>query len=105
MSNKAKIKQLRKQFNQKCLDRDDHRCRFCGSPDAVVVHHITDRHEMPNGGYVEQNGLTLCPVHHKDAELFHETDGGTWVEGMNPDDLYKMIETTKEKAIMECEKL
>lgn len=36
---------------------------------------INDRHEMPNGGYAKENGITLCPQHHMAAEKFHMTKG------------------------------
>lgn len=105
ISKKQRLKQLRKEFNEKCLKRDKHSCVICSSKEDLEVHHITDRKEMPNDGYSEKNGITLCPECHKKAELFHYTNGEKWVEGMSPDDLYKKIGTTKEDAIMECERL
>ena len=67
------------------------------------AHHITNRKEMPNGGYVKENGISLCPDCHIKAEEFHST--GTAVPGYGPDDLYKVINSTLEKAIEASEKL
>lgn len=62
-------------------------------PDA---HHITDRALMPNGGYVQENGITLCPECHRKAETFHET--GTALPGWSPDDLYRKVGSSREEA-------
>lgn len=104
-------KQIRNNFRNVCLKRDKYSCRMCGRqalPDDALeifdVHHITDRSEIINGGYVLENGITLCkdPCHIK-AEVFHST--GTPVEGYSVEDLYKKINSTLEKAIKASEKL
>ena len=100
-----KKNQVRQEFRDAVFDRDGHRCVFCGYKEELDAHHITDRHEMPNGGYVMENGITLCPVHHEDAEKFHISGGKEWKPGMHPDDLYAKIESSKELAIKESEKL
>lgn len=58
---------------------------------------------MPNGGYVRENGISLCEECHKKAEVFHST--GTPHPGYAPDDLYKKINSNLEKAIEASEKL
>ena len=65
------------------------------------VHHITDRNEMPNGGYVKENGISLCSECHLKAEEFHQT--GISHPGYSPEDLYQKIGSTKELAI-QCAK-
>lgn len=113
LSKKQFLKNLRRAFNEKCLKRDCKGCVCCKlygkegdfSEGELDVHHITDRHEMPNDGYHESNGITLCPVHHLLAERFHMTGGLESVEGYHPDDLYKMINSSKEKAIELCKTL
>lgn len=60
------------------------------------VHHIIDRSEMPNQGYVKENGITLCEPCHEKAELFHSK--GLVVEGWTPTDLFKVIGSSKELA-------
>jgi hypothetical protein len=67
------------------------------------AHHITDRHLMPNGGYVRENGISLCPDCHVKAEVYHST--GVAHPGYAPDDLYKAINSNLEKAIEASEKL
>lgn len=51
---------------------------------------------MLNGGYVQENGISLCPKCHEKAEVFHST--GTPLEGFSVEDLYKKIGSTFEKA-------
>ena len=67
------------------------------------AHHITDRNLLPNGGYVKENGISLCPACHEKAEVFHST--GSSVEGYSPDDLYKKINSSYEKAVEASNKL
>lgn len=47
--------------------RDGGRCVICGEP-AEEIHHILERKLWPCGGYVLDNGATLCPRHHLAAE-------------------------------------
>lgn len=110
MTNK---KQVRKNFRDSVFKRDKNCCRWCNAgpflvntEDYLDAHHITDRSEMPNGGYVTENGISLCKEDcHMMAEQFHISDGEEYVEGMHPDDLYKLIGSSKELAMQESEKL
>ena len=72
-------KRVRAAFRSAVLERARYRCDMCGKPgkdrqggdshskfhadDPSLVpldaHHITDRNEMPNGGYVKENGISL----------------------------------------------
>ena len=101
----AKKKAVREAFRNAVFTRDRHKCVFCDCKTDLDAHHITDRTEMPNGGYVKENGITLCPTHHMEAEQFHISGGTTWVTGKHPDDLYKLIGSSKEKAIRASERL
>lgn len=61
---------------------------------------------MPNGGYVRENGITLCQAeHHMMAEQFHISGGKNWHQGMHPDDLYRMIGSSYEEAVRASERL
>ncbi len=60
---------------------------------------------MPNGGYVKENGISLCSKCHLYAEQFHITKGLAGMMGYLPDDLYKLIGSSKEKAVATSEKL
>lgn len=91
-------KQIREHFRAVVFTRDKFTCKFCDKP-AVDAHHITDRNDIINGGYVLENGISLCEDHHIMAEKFHITEGKEWEEGFHPDDLYKKINSSKELAI------
>jgi hypothetical protein len=80
---------------------DGHRPHHRGVPDEALVpldaHHITDRREMPGGGYVPENGISLCDLGcHALAEARHRT--GTPHPGFSPDDLYAKIGSSFEEA-------
>ena len=103
MSTKQDHKRWRKEFNEKCLKRDGAKCVFCEIKEDLDVHHITNRKEMPNGGYAPSNGITLCSEHHMMAEEFHMT--GEPYPGYSPDELYVKIGSSYEKALADCLKL
>ena len=103
MSTKQDHKRWRKEFNEKCLERDGHKCVFCNVDTDLDVHHITDRHEMPNGGYAISNGITVCETHHLMCEEHHRT--GHAVVGFHPDDLYAKIGSSKSKAYIDSQNL
>ena len=99
----AKKKQVRDRFREAVFKRDGHKCVFCDITENLDAHHIYDRHDMPNGGYVKENGITLCPKHHEDAEHFHWA--GNPVPGMSPEDLMKKIGSTYDRAVAASLKL
>jgi len=102
-----KKKATRQAFRDKVFGRSKYHCECCGikgvdrqSPPVLTkgtalpaipldAHHITDRHDFPNGGYVLQNGISVCDACHMKAEQFHST--GTAVPGFAPEDLYRII--------------
>lgn len=102
-------KQIRKRFRAICLKRDEYRCAMCGliSCDLEVkdldVHHITDRSLLPAGGYVKENGISLCPSCHLKAEEFHFT--GEAHPGYSPDDLYAEIGSSFDQALTASQRL
>jgi len=105
MSIKQKHKEWRKRFSTLVFTRDSFKCRICNKLDGLDAHHIKDRHEMPNGGYVIENGITLCEKHHLEAEQFHISGNVKGVDGMYPNDLYKMIDSSYELAFIKSEQL
>ena len=105
MSNKQAHKEWRKQFSKSVFERDKHKCKICGASQNLDAHHITDRHDIPNGGYVIENGITLCPTHHLQAEQYHISGNKRGIEGMMPDDLYKMIKSSYEIAVKKSNEL
>jgi hypothetical protein len=114
-------KEIRRNFRNDTFERDEYCCKICGlgpiyeSPESIFdAHHITDRHDMPNGGYVKENGITLCKYNedgleedscHMKAERFHISGGVEWESNMHPEDLYKLIGSSKELAIEKSEKI
>jgi len=98
-------KMIRINFREAVFKRDNYKCKFCGETELLDAHHITDRSEMPKGGYVKENGITVCPKCHLECEEFHKSTGETWADGKHPDDLYRMIGSNKTKAIKASERL
>lgn len=111
--------QIRSTFRSAVFRRDRYRCAVCGkagkdrqggdghkafhtglADESLVpldAHHITDRNLMPNGGYVAENGISLCDDGcHRLAEVFHQT--GVPHPGYAPADLYRAIGSTYEAA-------
>lgn len=84
-------KEIRRNFRESVFARDDNKCVLCEETENLDAHHITDRTEMPNGGYVLENGISLCTECHKKAEHWHQTDGEYFILGITPFDLYKKI--------------
>jgi len=105
MSSKKKI--IRAKFRNAVFVRDNYICRVCGrddcSLDELDAHHITDRNEMPNGGYVPENGITLCPQCHVMAEFEH-TNGKPWPRYSRAE-LYELVGSSHEEAVRASEKL
>ncbi len=106
-----KKKQLvREAFRDAVFQRDRFTCVGCGftsSPDLareqLDAHHITDRNLMPHGGYVVENGISLCAACHEKAEVFHST--GTAVQDWAPEDLYQRIGSNEHDARVACRRL
>ncbi|HEY1186026.1 MAG TPA: HNH endonuclease signature motif containing protein [Gemmata sp.] len=96
-------KQVRQQFRDAVFARDGFACAVCGfesnperAENELDAHHITDRNEMPNGGYVPENGISLCATCHEQAERFH--CGSEVSPGFFPADLYARIGSSETEA-------
>ena len=103
-------KHIRDTFRNTCFQRDRRRCVVCGfvpnpeawttydkgGPAPLNVHHITDRTLLPFGGYVQENGISLCFKCHEYAEIFHIT--GISHPGYSPEELYAKIGSCYELA-------
>jgi 5-methylcytosine-specific restriction endonuclease McrA len=103
-------KKIRQHFRDICFARDKYACVTCGmqsSPDKAVqeldCHHITDRSLMPHGGFVPENGISLCASCHLKAEEYHST--GVAHPGYAPADLYTKINSSHEKALEASQRL
>ncbi len=101
-------KEIRKKFRDAVYKRDNHTCRICAqrfAEEELDAHHITDRNEMPNGGYVPQNGITVCLPCHELVEEWHRSGNTSVGEGLHPDDLYEIIGSSFEEAVKVSKRL
>lgn len=92
-------KKIRANFRSAVFSRDGHKCRKCGATGELDAHHITDRSFMPSGGYVKENGISLCAECHLKAEAWHISQQMQWVEGYHPNELYRLIGSSYEDAL------
>lgn len=106
----ADKKLVRLKFRNSCYKRDKYKCAKCdfqSTPEQAEkeldAHHITDRNLMPNGGYVKENGISLCESCHEKAEQFHST--GVPYPGYSIEELYVVIGSNLEKAMEASRKL
>lgn len=103
MSKKKKL--IRKNFRDSVFSRDNNRCVICGETKSLDAHHIIDRNNMPNGGYVKENGISVCEACHLKCEIFHISKGKNYVKGYHPDDLFNLIDSSTKLAIYKSKKL
>jgi 5-methylcytosine-specific restriction endonuclease McrA len=103
-------KQVRQKFRDDVFARDGFACRACGlmsaperAEEELDAHHISDRNEIPNGGYVAENGISLCASCHKKAETFH--CGEPIPPGFDPAELYALIGSSEAEARAASERL
>lgn len=108
MSNSKKL--VREQFRNAVFKRDKYTCVKCGFKSSVEkcrenldAHHIQDRNLLDHGGYIEENGISLCKNCHEKAEAFHST--GIAVPGYSVEELFQAIGSSLEKATKACERL
>lgn len=100
-------KQIRTAFRKSVFERDKHICKGCEQEfgeDELDAHHITDRNEMPNGGYVKENGITLCESCHLLAEEWHNSGKAFVRPEFHPDSLYKKIASSYRDAYRASQK-
>ena len=102
---KSQKKLTRKRFRDACYKRDAYECAVCGlhagkekAESLLDAHHITNRNDMPNGGYVKENGISLCEPCHIKAEAEQEID-------FLPSALYKVIDSSYEEALEASDRL
>lgn len=90
----VKKKAIRLKFRQSVFTRDSYHCKVCGLEgidETLDPHHITPREQMPNGGYVPSNGITLCKRCHIKAE--EALIGLTVDSKYQPEHLYDLIKS------------
>jgi hypothetical protein len=57
----------REKFKDEVFKRDNNSCVVCKNS-AKDAHHIIERRLWPDGGYYLSNGVSLCELHHLEAE-------------------------------------
>ena len=120
-------KQIRNAFRRSVFARDRFKCCRCGKAgrdrqggdehlavhqdnegrDLVTLdaHHIRDRTLMPNGGYVKENGITVCDECHLKAEQWWVNNYENGPDGFSPSDLYEAIGSSQDAAEAASERL
>jgi len=128
---KTRKRDIRRNFRDSVFARDGYKCVVCGFQSSkeeadldMDAHHITPREDMPNGGYVKENGVSLCDpskrgngkaahgCHYKAEEVLKWSE--MWVLGppkkegdhwfaFAPPQLYAAIGSSKEAAIKASE--
>ncbi|CAB4196860.1 HNHc domain containing protein [uncultured Caudovirales phage] len=108
MSEKKQL--IRQQFRDACFKRDKFCCAKCGFKSSkenvekeLDAHHIQSRKDMPSGGYVPENGISLCSECHLKAEEFYTT--GLAITGYSINELFNTIGSSLEVAINASKKL
>lgn len=105
-------KEIRNNFRNSVFKRDNNECKLCGRSDIKLdAHHITNREEIDNGGYVTSNGITLCDdgengCHFKvETFYFSELRDSNLDNPYHPNELYKLINSSLEIARQDAIKL
>jgi 5-methylcytosine-specific restriction endonuclease McrA len=95
-------KQVRQKFRDDVFSRDRYKCVMCNTTsEQMDAHHITNRNLMPNGGYVKENGISLCPECHLRAEKYDENQ----IEGFSEEQLYSKIGSSYDLAFKSSSKM
>ncbi len=102
-------KLIRAKFRNDSFKRDHYTCKCCGlkgTEETLDCHHVSPRISMPHGGYVKENGITLCkignPSCHEKAEAYLN---GEIIEGFSPEELYRKIGSSYELAVKASQRL
>lgn len=103
----ADKKKTREKFRNDVFSRDHNKCVMCGITGVPMdAHHITPRTEMPNGGYVKENGITLCNRSGGCHELAEQYFSSTLInQNYTPENLYLKIKSSLKEAISASNKL
>ncbi len=103
-------------FRDSVFKRDQYTCRACLkkftpkiAEENLDAHHITPRELMPAGGYVKENGISLCKNRYNNEPSCHEKAESylhdNLIEGFSPKELYAKINSSYELAQKVSQKL
>lgn len=103
----SKKKAVRAAFRDAVFARDRRRCVVCRRDNIPLdAHHIHPREDMPHGGYVMENGITLCDTEdgcHAKAEAYLQ--GRSKDPVFEPACLFGMIGSSLERARLAAQRL
>lgn len=101
---KKQLKEARKEFREKVFKRDDNSCVMCDchESDDIAAHHIINRNHIPYGGYVPNNGITLCSDCHLRAEDTYFGRSQYYDQDYTPDKLFMAIGSNWLDVLKEC---
>jgi hypothetical protein len=100
-------KAIRQRFRDDVFRRAGYACQGpgCGlksSPARAVedldAHHITNRNELPAGGYVAENGIAVCKRPRGCHERAEAVLAGAVDPDFAPENLYRIIGSSREEA-------
>jgi hypothetical protein len=97
-------KEIRKRFRDATFERDGYQCRLCGAENVEFdAHHITNRKQMPHGGYVKENGITVClPCHERVEAAWNFAEENPDVTAgsllLHPGNLYRLVGSNRGHA-------
>ena len=66
---KASNRQLLREWCENVRARDGFRCQVCGRTGVTNAHHILCKERYPEFKLDTDNGITLCPGHHRFGRL------------------------------------
>lgn len=113
-------KQVRAAFRDSVYKRDKYTCRGCGrkfsidtAKENLDAHHITPRELMIEGGYVKENGISLCKFgvdgttscHEKAEACLQGRLDADLIEQFAPEKLYNKIGSSYELAVKASKRL
>lgn len=95
---------IRENFRNAVFGRDNNKCAVCGREDNLDAHHIISRDIMPNGGYVKENGISLCEECHIKAETMYSDPDGEHFDYAK-EKLFEIIGSNEELAYEKSKEL
>lgn len=105
MSKQKKL--IREQLRNEVMKRSGYKCEICKviprAPAPLEAHHIINRNNLPNQGMTKWNIINLCSSCHQKAEAF--LNSAIIDTKYSPNNLFRIIKSTPEKALKESEKL
>jgi len=92
---RLKLKKLDTEWAKAVKNKYNNKCALCGNEKLLNAHHIIPR-EIKETRHMIENGVALCPKHHKFDKTYSAHRNPLWfiiqLEKVCPDDLRKLME-------------